>query len=359
MIEEISTGTICPYPFTFANKSSNDLSSCTVTYGEALDPGLLIIQVVFSCFFGLISLPIFVRRLYRMVLLARQKMKPWYSSSQSKMYLAAITLSISVVVEMVDPFGQRNFAHPYLFLIADGFFAGSLMMIGFFFVDFYVTTAERANFKEGLSTRLIITVLILTFINFIGKWAIWSDLVSNFVICKVFQVIGFFIPKYYKVFESLKFFGGFLLEGMFIIVGLRARAALLEILTRGGVRGDTSLRAAFGCKAAPETPTTSQRSVLTVKRKFAEYITVMIFTLVATLVFGLLRLGVLTGNDDYHWEVKLEGEQNLSLVLFRLVGVMAIVVVIRTFKVPKATTDSGTNKGFMEDPSSRQLRVML
>ena len=169
MAEDISTGTICPYPFTFANKSSNDLASCTLTYGEVLDPGLLIQQVVFTCFFGLVALPIFVRRLYKTALLARQRRKPWYGSSQSKLYIAVITMSVSVVIEMIDPYGLRTVAHPYLYFVADGIFAGSLLLIGFFIVDFYMTTAKRANLQEGLSTPLIVFVLSLTFINFIGE----------------------------------------------------------------------------------------------------------------------------------------------------------------------------------------------
>ena len=169
MAEDISTGTICPYPFTSANKSSNDVSSCTLTYGEVLDPGLLIQQIVFSCFFGLVALPIFMRRLYLTILLARQRRKPWYESSQGKLYIAVITMSVSVVVEMIDPYGLRTVAHPYVYFIADGFFAGSLLLIAFFIVDFYMTTAKRANFQKGLSIRLIVLVLILTFLNFIGK----------------------------------------------------------------------------------------------------------------------------------------------------------------------------------------------
>ena len=48
-----------------------------------------------------------------MVLRAGRQAKPWYSSSQIMVYLAGMTLSMSVVIEMVDPLGQGNVAYPY------------------------------------------------------------------------------------------------------------------------------------------------------------------------------------------------------------------------------------------------------
>ena len=169
MTEGISTGTICPYPFTFANKSSNDISSCTITYGETLDPELLILQSVFGCFFGLVALPIFLRRLYLTSLLAQRRGEFWYESSQAKLYVSAIMLSTSVVVEMIDPYGMRNFVHPYVYFVADGFFISSLFLMAFFIVGFYTSAAKHANFEDGVSGRLSITVVILIFFNFIGK----------------------------------------------------------------------------------------------------------------------------------------------------------------------------------------------
>ena len=169
MSNDISTGTICPYPFTFANKSRTDLASCTKTYGEGLDPELFVQQVVYGCFFGLISLPLFLQRFFLTVQIAWQRRKPWNHFSQSKVYLPASMLSFSVTVEMIDPYGLRNVAHPYIYFTANGFTAAFLLLIGFFFLDFYLTTAKRAAFQEGLSTRLVVFVLILTFANFIGE----------------------------------------------------------------------------------------------------------------------------------------------------------------------------------------------
>ena len=169
MTEDISTGTICPYPFTFAKNSSNDLLSCTLTYGEALDPGLFIQQVAFGMSYGVVALPVLLRRLYLTVANDLQNGKLWYESSQSKLYVAAIVMSISVAVEMIDPYGMRTILHPYLYFMADGHFAASLLLMAFFGADFYVTTAKRANFQDGLSTKFVIVVLLLCFLNYIGK----------------------------------------------------------------------------------------------------------------------------------------------------------------------------------------------
>ena len=169
------------------------------------------------------------------------------------------------------------------------------------------------------------------------------------------------IPEYYEIFEGIKFLGAFTLVAIFISVAIRARASILEVLLRSGVQGDTSLRAAFGCGAGSEISSTSQRSVLTVKRKFAEYFAVMTIGLVATLIFGLLKLGVLNGDTDYQWERKVEDQPGVSFTVFRLVGVLAIVVAVRTFKVPKPRTSSatGTDNSFRQDLSSKQPQLAL
>ena len=169
------------------------------------------------------------------------------------------------------------------------------------------------------------------------------------------------IPEYYEIFEGIKFLGAFVLVAIFIIVGVRARASILEVLLRNGVQGDTSLRTAFGCGARSTVSSTSQRSVLTVKRKFAEYLVVMTIGLIATLTFGLLRLGVLNGDKDYQWERKLEDQPGISFTLFRLVGALASVLAIRTFKIPKPKTNSAsaTDHSYRQDISSKQPRVAI
>ena len=66
----------------------------------------------------------------------------------------------------------------------------------------------------------------------------------------------------------------------------------------------------LGYKAVPKLSRSSQALVLIVKRKFAEYllrrVTAMTISLVGTLIFGLNRLSVPIGDDEYQWEMKLE-----------------------------------------------------
>lgn len=169
----------------------------------------------------------------------------------------------------------------------------------------------------------------------------------------VFQVIAFIIPEYYEILEGMKFIGAFLLVVVFIVVGMRARDEILEVLMRSGVEGDTSLRAAFGCGAASEISSTSQRSVLTVKRKFAEYFAVLTIAMFGTLIFGLLRLGAINGDGDYRWERKLEEQPGISFTLFRIIGFLAVVVAIRTFKVPKPRSSSATDPSFRQENSTK------
>ena len=102
----ISTGTVCPFPFTFTNASDDTLASCTKTYGEALDPALLIFQVVIILFFGAFGLPVMFLRMYKLRQFARETKTRYWASTQSKLYINAVILCLCVVIEMIDPLGK-------------------------------------------------------------------------------------------------------------------------------------------------------------------------------------------------------------------------------------------------------------
>ena len=58
----------------------------------------------------------------------------------------------------------------------DEFAASSLLLLGLFMVDFYLTTAHRANFKDGLPTTVLVTCIALTYLNFVGTYcSSWLD----------------------------------------------------------------------------------------------------------------------------------------------------------------------------------------
>ena len=102
----IQTGTVCPFPFTFANASDTTLASCTKTYGEALDPDLLIFQILCFAFFGGFALPILLWRMYKLRLYALETRTRMLSSTQGKLYVNGIILCTCMSVEMIDPLGK-------------------------------------------------------------------------------------------------------------------------------------------------------------------------------------------------------------------------------------------------------------
>ena len=153
--------------------------------------------------------------------------------------------------------------------------------------------------------------------------------------CVVLQVSSFFFPQYFHIFEVFKFFGAFVLLNIFILVGLRARASLLQILLHAEVKGDTSFRAALCYFTDSRTSSADLRRVLLIKRKVAEHLTIMVLASLACLLYGLYRLGLLEDNErDFRWERKLENQPGIMFTIFRLVGVLAIFSGIRTFHVP-------------------------
>ena len=152
------------------------------------------------------------------------------------------------------------------------------------------------------------------------------------------------IPRYYEVFEATKFLGASLLVAVFIIFQVRARASILEVLQQGGVEGDSFRGAAICCCAEPEIHSVQQRRIPTVKRKFAESFGIMSIGFVTSLAFGLLKIGLLNGDTDYQWERKLEDQPGFSFTIYRLVGLVGIIVIVRTFNLPKRRRNSSNKK---------------
>lgn len=170
----IQTGTVCPYPFTFANASDDTLASCTKTYGEVLDPGLLVIQIICVGFFGGFALPVFIWRMFKLRQFTKERGTPFFASSQSKIYVNAIMFCLSVAISMIDPQGFRNIITPYVYFVLDEAAAASVFLLAYFIVDFYINTARlarhRGKLKIGLSHRLTAAMVVITYANFIGKF---------------------------------------------------------------------------------------------------------------------------------------------------------------------------------------------
>ena len=154
------------------------------------------------------------------------------------------------------------------------------------------------------------------------------------------QLIAFIFPEYYELLEAIKFFGAFLIVGIFVVVALQARASILETLLRGAAKNDSSLCAAIGCGTANDESHPNQLSVLTVKRRFAEYLVVMTISMAATLSYGLVRVGLTNGDRDYQWERKLEDQPGISFPLFRIVAMLTLIVSYRTFQIPPQTSSA-------------------
>ena len=102
----IHSGTVCPFPFTLSNASDNSLASCTKTFGEVLDPGLLIFQVMNIAYFGGFALPILLRRIWLLRQISIATKTSMFANTQSKLCINATIMCIAMVVQMIDPLGR-------------------------------------------------------------------------------------------------------------------------------------------------------------------------------------------------------------------------------------------------------------
>lgn len=149
------------------------------------------------------------------------------------------------------------------------------------------------------------------------------------------------IPDSYTIFEAIKLFGAFILLSVYLVVSIRARNGILEVLTRSEVPGDISLRAAVAWKYPKDLPA-SHRTILTTKRKFCEYYVTVSIGMVLTIIVGLLALGVFDEETDHSWTLKVGEQPEIGFLAFKIIYVVAAIVLMRQFYVPPTNSSRGT-----------------
>lgn len=153
-----------------------------------------------------------------------------------------------------------------------------------------------------------------------------------------------YLPHLYAIFEAMKLIGAFILLTIFAVISYRARRDILEVLTRSEPSGDTSLRAAMRWRY-PESTSVGVRTVLVTKRKFCEWFTTVFIGGIFLIAAALLSFGVFDEEVDYTWEYKVEESPEAPFFAFKGIYAIALILILRTFHVPKVGSSRGGSLG--------------
>ena len=189
----VGTKTVCPFPYAFpAGVTNGTVEQCTVTFAERLDPGWLVYQLVQLVFYACIGIPILGLRLYKLRVAFVAKGRSYTKTTQFRVYITGLVLSLLAIVSSIDPRGYRGWMPVYVFHVVDQILGASFVLLALMILDFWNKTANLMR-KTG------VTIMDVTFkIVF----------VSTLVVFLLLLVIGTIYSEYFYLVEAVKLLGG-------------------------------------------------------------------------------------------------------------------------------------------------------
>lgn len=151
--------------------------------------------------------------------------------------------------------------------------------------------------------------------------------------------MGMIFSDIYEVFSTLQYYFAF---GTLVFLGIlttSSRNRVLKILTltrpdNFRASEDTSLRAALAWKY-PEGISPISKSILTIKRKFFQYILLVTVGAIASLAFAVNATIDLIEDNDAKWVFDVEEELPASFTIIKVIYMGVAIAILRLLQVPK------------------------
>eukprot|EP00924_Labyrinthula_sp_SR-Ha-C_P004329 snap_masked-scaffold_3-processed-gene-20.12-mRNA-1 protein AED:1.00 eAED:1.00 QI:0/-1/0/0/-1/1/1/0/408 len=212
---EVSTNSICEFPFTFEN--NNDFKGeerfdpanegeCTLTMGDFYGPFWDFMHFGFLFLYFGIYIPMFLYRMYNLNNYATQNRKKITDTVQFNIFFY---MTITVIIQglaSIDVHGLDNVMPIQAYLILTEFSLVPLLLTAIYVIDFLIKTSDARFRRVGISKKLVKTasVLLLIFYPGIGTIAVLNLDVYNVIIgvrrlfeaAEAFSI--FLISRHYK-----------------------------------------------------------------------------------------------------------------------------------------------------------------
>ena len=305
----VSTGTICPFPFTTANISETptNVSQCTVTYAqsigalyEAFRILLLTATAVGILLMGHKTYLFYLYSLRSKINLAKHPM--------FRMIVLALAFNIVVLIGTVDMFAFNGIYPAEFYVILDEVAASLGLSNAVLFVDLYHQLTKYNNEAHRFSRLARNGTLIAIWVNFIG-----------------FIVLGVLDSANYHLYEGLKCAFGSLIFVGFIVTSTYYVKRLLAVLRMGmELQADKSI---------------TEAQIQTLKRKHCRFVTYVGFGSTALAAAGILAFA----SEDYSWTLKIETMPEPAQLALRVVYAAYVILQMFLFRVPQLEPSSGSS----------------
>jgi hypothetical protein len=361
---EISTRTVCPFPWTFndsvlASLEANTtlayelpLEACTVTMGDSLGAMWLVFQCALLVF-SLTGIAVVVRRLVLLWHWSKVSGRRYSHLVQSKVYVCTLAILLVLLVESADPLTLRGWLPPAVYFVADELIPSTIFVMVLYIVDFWCICARGSRRQEGLPKSALWILSIASFFNFVG-----------------FLAVGMAFPAQYFFWEAVKMTGATLLLVSMAVVGWHhvrvIERQLMDISSHERQKNSSSAEVEASNESvaaavhsgsgngsgALHSPSTTDRILKQLRSKFRQFTAT-----VAVASLAMMGNAVLC----YTLEPELQswGYSRLDTALFvvqitlHMIYMLACVIAMHFFQVPSFVVERLTSSAKAAGESSK------
>jgi len=320
----VSTGTICPFPYTTANASNptpQSVSECTVTYAQAIGP---VYEVFRALLLAVSSIGIFVLayRVYTFYVQSVRHNKLTTSKLLNhpmfRMMVVGVAYCTSCLITSADMFAFNGLYPMEFFAIMDEITASLALSVAVLTVDLYHQLTSLKTKRPRLTIIARNVTLSAIWINFIG-----------------FIILGIVDSPRFHLYEGLKCLFASAIIGGFIVSSTYYVRSLVQMLRQGlELQADR---------------TRGEQQIAILQRKHFRFNLVAGFACVALAATGVLALTV----EDWSWTLKIEAMPDPAQLALRGAFLLYTILLLYILRVPKWDSSSTHNRsGGGENKSS-------
>ena len=306
----VHTNTICPFPYTTPlGVNATTPADCTVTYGEALGAGHIILQI-FLLTTGSIGCLIFAWRLHALWVYCKLKHSSYVEHPMFIHLALCFSFNAFMIAGSADVFGFWGLMPIEAYAILDEFCATLAITNGVLTLRFLHKMArgnhQRSKEIAQIITRITIGAVIL---NFFG-----------------FAIVSVIDQAHYKLYDGLKTVFGFIILTFFNLATTYFAIMIHRVLK-------DALNIAADRKGA-------EFQIQTLKTKHLRFTIVVFLAALACLVNGIVSLSA----SDLSWSMPLAEMPDPAQIGLRSVYMLNTYLTIYIFNVPKIGVDSTSNQ---------------
>lgn len=315
----VNTKTVCAFPFAAPpGVNATVPSDCTITYGQALGAGHIVMQTILLAT-GALGTAVFGYRLIALRRYCTTKNIPYKTHPTLVHFVLCFVFGLFLVISSIDPYGFWGVLPIEMYAVFDEICAATAISNGLMIVRFlYKMSHNMTNPKKRDANLMVYCTVAAVWVNFVG-----------------FIIPGVIDHPNFKLYEGLKSTFGALILIIFLYLARQYALQLRE----------------FMCQMASQVNDRKRldRNIKTLDKKQFRFSSLVAFGSLVLIANAVLSFTT----PDRSWTLVVAELPDPAQIAIRVVYILNTLVTISFFRVPSSTSvDSSQDDTGPNSPTS-------